>query len=198
MMAARGTTVLLWGVLGLLACDGPPRGEEAARSAFERLIRALDERDAATLWSLADDETHALFDGLASEINDALVRIEGCFPEELRGQARKAVGGEYLFRGGRGEDLFRALLDPNMLRAPKDPQARSVLRVAISRREAVVVTGTHDIFRFEQDREGQYRTDVFRKALTRQAALSDLRKNLEAVRRDCPEAPASPPIGGHR
>ncbi len=190
--------MLLVGVAaGTLACEGAAGREAAARRAFEDLIRALDDRDAAALWSLADDETQALFEGLASEINDALVRIERCWPEGLRAGARKAVGGDYLSRGGRGEDLFRALLDPAMLKGPQDPEARRVLRVVATRKEAVVVTGTHDSFRFAPDREGRWRTGLLGQAFSKQPALSDLRRNLEAVRRDCGgESPSSKPLPG--
>lgn len=190
--------MLLLGVAaGTLACDGGAGREAAARQAFEGLIRALDERDAAALWSLADDETQALFEGLASEINDALLRIDRCWPEGLRADARKAVGGDYLYRGGRGEDLFRTLLDPAMLRGPQDPEARRVLRVVATRKEAVVVTGTHDTFRFTPDREGRWRTGLLGRAFSKQPALSDLRRNLETVRRDCAgEFPSSKPPPG--
>lgn len=191
--------MLLVGVAaGTLACGGAAGREDAARRAFEGLIRALDERDAAALWSLADAETQALFEGLASDIGDALLRVDRCYPEHLRAEARKAVGGDYLFRGGRGEDLFRALLDPAMLRGPQDPEARRVLRVVATRKEAVIVTGTHDTYRFLPDPEGRYRTDLLGRAFSKQPALSDLRRNLEAVRRDCAgNSPSSlPPPGG--
>lgn len=190
------TRLFIIGVALVLGCQGSARGEAAAQEAFDGLIRALDERDAAALWSLADDETRALFDGLALEINDALDRIERCYPEDLRPEARRAVGGGYLFRGGRGEDLFRALLDPARLRGPKDPESRRVLRVVLRSREAVVVTAAHDTFRFTRNREGRYQTDLLLRSLAKQAALSDLRKNLEAVRRDCLESSSSrPPLG---
>ncbi len=198
-MTTHGTRVLVGATLGILACDGAAGREAAARQAFEGLIRALDERDAAALWSLADGETQALFEGLASEINDALVRIERCWPEGLRAEARKAVGGDYLYRGGRGEDLFRALLDPAMLKGPQDPEARRVLRVVTTRKEALIITGTHDTFRFASDQEGRWRTGLFGRVFSKQLALSDLRRNLEAVRRNCADEPPpskSPPGEG--
>lgn len=195
-MMTRRPILLVGVVAGMLACGGAAGKEDAVRSAFECLVRALDERDAAALWALADDETQALFEGLASDVNDALERIERCWPEDLRAEARKAVGGDYLYRGGRGEDLFRAVLDPALLKGPQDPEARRVLRVVASRREALVVTGTHDTFHFVPDREGRWRTDLLGKAFTKKSALSDLRRNLEAVRRDCPGEPLSSPSGG--
>lgn len=203
-LVAMGTrwTICVVGVAvgGAFACQGSQGREEEARLAFEGWLRALDAKDAASLWALSDDETHALFEGLASEIHDALARIERCWPEDLRHEARKAVGGDYLFRGGRGEDLFRALLDPASLRGPADPEARRVLRVLVGRREATIVTGTHDTFRFTTDREGRLRTDLLGRSFSKQPALSDLRKNLEAVRGECadPSPSAQVPSGGTR
>lgn len=199
-MATRRTIWFVQVASWTLACHGQAGEEEGGRRAFEGLIRALDERDAASLWFLADDETHALFEGLASDINDALVRVERCWPEDRRDEARKAVGGDYLFRGGRGEDLFRALLDPSKIRGPVDPEARRVLRIEVGRREVAVVTGTHDVYRFSPDREGRYRTDVLGRAFSKQPALSDLRRNLEAVRRECadPSTGSRVPSGGTR
>lgn len=199
MMTRR--TIAWLGMAALtLACPGSEGEEAAVREAFEQVLRALDERDAGLLWALADPGTQAVFDGLASEINDALHRIDRCWPEGLREEARRAVGGQYLFRGGRGEDLFRALLDPAALRGPVDPEARRVLRVVVGRREATVVTGTHDTFRFTRDQDDRYRTDFLGRAFSKQPALSDLRKNLERVRRECTDASSSPqdPSGGTR
>lgn len=190
-MMLRCPRLVLVVLVGAIGCtEGPP--DDGARLAFESLMKALDDKDPAALWALADDETHALFEALASDINDALSRIESCYPEELLQQARAAVGGKYLFREGRGEALFRALLDPAALQVPKDPNARTVLRVKLGRRSATVVTGTHDTFVFYLDKSGHYRTDLFRKAIARQEALAELKRNIETVKKECPAPKPEP------
>ena len=186
MSGRRGTVGWTLVALAVAACADSEGREAEARAGFEALLRALDDKDAAALWAIADDETHALFDGLAAEMDDALARIDRCYPDGLKEQARRAVGGGYLFRGARGEDLFRALLDPAALQGPANPASRTVLRVTVESREVSVITATYDSVRFTRDRDGRYRTDLLMQAFLREPALSSLRKNLEEVRRVCP------------
>lgn len=178
-----------WGVVVVLAavtCNDSKEGEEGlVRAAFEELVRALEDKNGNALWEIGDDETHAFFEGLARRINQAFETIEQCYPEELWPQAKEAVGGRYMVKGGRGKDLFLALLEPGALRAPKSEEARTVLRVGIRKKSATVVTATHETYSFLQDREGRWKTDMLLKSFNRKGSFKALEKNLDELERAC-------------
>ena len=158
--------------------------DPAAETAFNALVKALDDRDSRALWAMANDETRAYFGSLVRDIRAATEAIDSRYPGEDRPAARKAVGADILGPITTGEELFRSVLDPTRLVAPADPAARKVAKIFVTGAETTVITEAGEMLGFTRDSENRYRTGLFLKSFKEMPAIATLEANLVTVRQN--------------
>lgn len=192
IQAMRWTAPVL--LVLLLGCgENRAEDEEAARAAFAAFLEALSSGNGAGLWALADEETKGEFDKLVTEVKEALSLVDRYYPEADRANARKNLLGDLIGPDTTGEKLFLALLDTQKIKAPDDPDARTIERVIVGKETVRIVTVSGDTVEFKRGEDGQCKSDVLLKAFRDVPGLATLRENVAIVKQNRDIIERTPP-----
>jgi len=189
-------------LLASIACQERDPDEQALVDTFDKLVMALGNHDRDALWELTDSPSRNFFQVLLNDIKEAEALVERHYPESDKTVVKKAVGGDYVNAGTSAEDLFKLLIDPKKLRAPKDLDARDMDSVVVGAYTATVVTKSGVSMEFSVEGEGRFRTGVFLDSFRTQPGLITLRDNIATARKNCAvladDGKAEPDVGEGR